>query len=189
MNTDTLFSSKSAEWRTPIDFFSKLNKIFHFTLDPAATPENALCNKFFTVDENGLIQPWYGESAFLNPPYGREIAEWMRKCFDEADIAWMIKEKSTSEEPRSLIVALIPARTDTKWMQQYVYNSNHVYWIYDLEGRLIFENPMVENATSAPFPSRLVFYGTLWEHEIKAVTREFKGTWIRPIRLNTTDNL
>ena len=48
------FSSKSNEWATPQDYFNKLNKEFEFTLDPCATKENAKCDKFYTLEDDGL---------------------------------------------------------------------------------------------------------------------------------------
>lgn len=38
-----LLSSKKMDWCTPVDFFNKLNKKFHFVLDPAATDKTAKC--------------------------------------------------------------------------------------------------------------------------------------------------
>jgi site-specific DNA-methyltransferase (adenine-specific) len=35
-----------------------LDREFSFTLDVAATVENAKCSVFFTRKENGLAQPW-----------------------------------------------------------------------------------------------------------------------------------
>lgn len=60
-----LFSSKTDMWATPQKFFDELDKEFHFTLDPCATPENAKCTRFFTQSENGLIQNWGGENSLL----------------------------------------------------------------------------------------------------------------------------
>lgn len=54
------FSSNTAEWATPQDFFDKLNNEFGFTLDVCATTENAKCDRFFTKSDNGLIQHWGG---------------------------------------------------------------------------------------------------------------------------------
>ena len=39
-----MFSSKNQEWQTPQDFFDKLNGVFHFVLDPAATDANTMCS-------------------------------------------------------------------------------------------------------------------------------------------------
>lgn len=60
MNTEVLFSSKEEKWATPQDFFDKLNDEFHFTLDAAASPDNAKCPVYFTEEQNGLTQSWGG---------------------------------------------------------------------------------------------------------------------------------
>ncbi|WFD12231.1 DNA N-6-adenine-methyltransferase [Tepidibacter hydrothermalis] len=84
MNNDVIFSSKSNEWATPQDLFDKLNEEFKFTLDPCATHENAKCGKYYTIEEDGLKQSWKGEIVFCNPPYGREISQWVEKSYKES---------------------------------------------------------------------------------------------------------
>ena len=79
MLTSGLMSSLSGEWTTPKDLFDELNEEFHFTLDAASSHENALCEKHYTKEEDGLVQPWEG-NVFCNPPYGNEIGKWMRKA-------------------------------------------------------------------------------------------------------------
>ena len=79
MNNELMFSSKTDLWSTPSDFFDKLNDEFHFTLDPCSTHENAKCYKHFTKEENGLLQDWGNEVVFCNPPYGRQIKDWVKK--------------------------------------------------------------------------------------------------------------
>lgn len=74
------FSSKTNEWTTPQSFFNELNKEFKFTLDPCATEENTKCHKYFTTKENGLSKSWDNENVFCNPPYGREIKNWVKKA-------------------------------------------------------------------------------------------------------------
>ena len=71
MNTKVLFSSKEEKWATPQDFFDKLNDEFHFTLDAAASPDNAKCANYFTEEQDGLVQSWGGaysvvQSALLS---------------------------------------------------------------------------------------------------------------------------
>ncbi len=73
-------AAKSSEWETPWKFFRELDREFHFTLDPCATPENAKCERYFTQEQDGLAQSWAGEVVFMNPPYGREIAAWIMKA-------------------------------------------------------------------------------------------------------------
>lgn len=138
-NIETMFSSASDEWATPQDFYDKLNGKFKFTLDPCCSPFNAKCDKYFTPKEDGLVQSWEGETVFMNPPYGRQIKFWIEKAFNE------------SKEPGTIVVALLPARTDTRWFHDYIYKKHE----FDLlKGRLKFGNCK----NSAPFPSMIVIF-------------------------------
>lgn len=137
MVSDTLFSSATVEWATPQDLFDSLDKVYHFTLDVCSTHENAKCEQHYTIEEDGLKQPWIG-SCWMNPPYGREIGVWIKKAYE------------TGLQGHS-VVCLIPARTDTKWWHEYVMQAHTVMFI---KGRLKFggsKNP-------APFPSALVVF-------------------------------
>lgn len=137
-----MLSSVDMTWETPIDFFEKLNQEFHFTLDPCATPETAKCKKFFTKEDDGLIQDWGGESVFCNPPYGTEIKKWVRKCAEEA------KKVGTQ------VVMLIPARTDTVYFHEYIYNKAQIRFV---KGRLKFGGKQAGSG-AAPFPSMVVVF-------------------------------
>lgn len=77
-----LFSSNSVEWETPQELFDSLNEEFHFTLDPCSTDLNAKCHKHFTKEQDGLSQDWSGEIVYCNPPYGREMPKWIKKCYE-----------------------------------------------------------------------------------------------------------
>ena len=72
------FSSKTNEWATPQSFFDGLDKEFNFTLDPCATHDNAKCKKYYTIEDDGLLQDWSKDIVFMNPPYGREIKHWVQ---------------------------------------------------------------------------------------------------------------
>lgn len=134
-----LFSSKSMEWATPREFFRKLDSQFNFTLDPCAKSHNALCSKYFTPDDDGLIQDWSGNKVFVNPPYGRGIGHWVKKSYEEG-----CKEGTT-------VVMLIPARTDTKYWHDYAMKADEIRLI---KGRLKFGG----GKNSAPFPSAVVVF-------------------------------
>lgn len=138
MNTDVHFSSKTDMWSTPQDFFDKLNFKYQFTLDPCSTIENAKCEKYFTVEDDGLKQDWSGHRVFMNPPYGRVIKDWMRKAYEESLRG-------------AVVVCLVPARTDTAWWHEYAMKGN----IEFLRGRLKFGG----KKNSAPFPSAVVVFG------------------------------
>lgn len=75
-----LFTSNTPEWATPQDFYDRLNQEFGFTLDPSCTKENAKCSKFYTEEDDGLIQSWDNEIVFCNPPYGTVIKDWVKKA-------------------------------------------------------------------------------------------------------------
>jgi len=141
MNTKVLFSSENEEWETPIDFYNELNKEFKFNLDPCALPNNAKCEKFFTPNDNGLEQRWEGHQVFCNPPYGKEIGKWVKKCMESVG---------------GTRVALLPARTDTRWFHDYVYGKAEIRFV---KGRLKFG----DSKNSAPFPSMVA----IWRGEVK----------------------
>nr|DAL19017.1 MAG TPA_asm: DNA N-6-adenine-methyltransferase [Caudoviricetes sp.] len=138
MNSDVMFSSKTDLWATPQELFDELDKEFHFELDVCATPENAKCRKFYTKEQDGLAQPWTG-LVWCNPPYGREIGQWVRRAFFAAVAG-------------ATVVMLLPARTDTRWFHEYIYGKAEVRFI---RGRLKFGDAR----NSAPFPSMVVIFG------------------------------
>lgn len=131
---DGMMSSKTPEWATPQAFFDELDKEFHFTLDVCATPENAKCSEYYTEEQDGLSQEWHG-TVWMNPPYGRGIWKWVKKCADYSGGA----------------VMLLPARTDTKWFHDYIYNNPRAE-VRFVKGRLRFNDGKID----APFPSMVV---------------------------------
>lgn len=155
MVSQTLFSSDTGEWATPQDFFDQQNEIHHFTLDAAASHENAKCDMYYTKDglfektvlinsNSGLVGTWgYQDSVWLNPPYGRDIGLWVEKAY------WEYKEYGNK------VVCLLPARSDTRWYHEWCYERRHEgVSIEPLRGRLKFGGAI----NAAPFPSILVVY-------------------------------
>ena len=140
MNTELHFSSEKQNWETPIKFFNKINEEFNFTLDPCCEIKTAKCEKFFTKEIDGLTQCWGGHTVFMNPPYGREQIEWIKKAYNES-----LKENT-------IVVCLIPSRTDTKVWHDIIFPYAEVRF---LKGRLKFGN----SKNAAPFPSALVIFG------------------------------
>jgi len=51
-------------WSTPPEIFNRLDEEFNFTLDAAASQENAKCDKFYTKKDNGLEKSWERESFY-----------------------------------------------------------------------------------------------------------------------------
>ena len=130
------FSSATDDWATPQDFFDALNLEFQFDLDVCASVTNAKCERFFTIDDDGLAQQWVGV-CFMNPPYGRTIGKWMAKAVSE----W---------QAGATVVCLVPARTDTNWWHTYAMQGE----IRFIKGRLKFGG----SKNAAPFPSAVVIF-------------------------------
>lgn len=123
----------SYEWGTPDNPFLGLSMVFGpFDLDPAATPENAKAQKFYTKEDDGLIQPWFG-NVFCNPPYGRGLGKWVKKAFDE-----VVSERCATA------TLLIPASTSTRWFHEYA----HQGWVWFVKGRIKFIMPGKKNGAT-----------------------------------------
>lgn len=90
---------------------------------------------------DGLAQDWGGETVFCNPPYGKAIKDWVKKSSEEA------------RKPDTLVVMLIPARTDTRYFHDYIYQKPNVE-VRFVKGRLKFG----DSGNSAPFPSMVVVF-------------------------------
>jgi phage N-6-adenine-methyltransferase len=132
---DGMFTSNSAEYETPQDFFDELDSEFHFNTDVCATRENAKAAIYFTKEDDGLEKYWNGV-CWMNPPYGRVIGKWIKKAYESA-------------RGGATIVCLVPARTDTAWWHDYCMKGE----IRFIRGRLKFNN-----MDSAPFPSAIVIF-------------------------------
>lgn len=123
MATNNNFNTKTTEettntWLTPPWLIKKLGE---FDLDPCAAPEGRFtdCAKDnYTEADDGLSKPWYGR-VWLNPPYGKEAAPFMQRM---------------SEHRRG--IALVFARTDTRWFHDTVFNS--ALYMFFFKGRIRF---------------------------------------------------
>jgi phage N-6-adenine-methyltransferase len=159
------FSSATSEHATPQVLWDRLNKKFRFTIDVAATAENAKCARFYTKEDSGLLASWAGETVWMNPPYGEpEYPCHKTNCkkkrcrergfcvyeYVPGVIDWV--RKAHEERHEAIIVALLPSRTDAVWFQQYVlpYVTKDSF----LPGRLKFG----DSKNSAPFPSCVVVF-------------------------------
>jgi phage N-6-adenine-methyltransferase len=133
-----VFSKGSDEWETPDYLFNALNEFYEFDCDVAASDTNKKCKKYFSKEEDGLVQNWQGKTCWMNPPYSK-VNFWVKKAHEEA-----LNNATT--------VALLAARTDTRWFHDFVYNKHEIFFI---KGRIKFKGAK----GSAPFPSMIVFFG------------------------------
>jgi phage N-6-adenine-methyltransferase len=138
----TMFSSKTEEWETPQKLYDHLNLQYNFTLDPCATSKTAKCENYYTIEDDGLNKNWEGEIVFMNPPYGRDIKHWIKKAYEEG------------QKPNTMVVCLIPSRTDTKYWHEYCMKAWKINFV---KGRLKFKNDAAAS-NAAPFPSAVVVF-------------------------------
>lgn len=147
----TVASSKEQRWWTPLPLLQRLDREFGFEWDAAAEKGSAVVNRlapharheprYFGPDHpidkfrDALSVDWraeldaYGAAdgpVWLNPPYGRGIRDWMRKCYEES-------RKGLT------IVALMCGRTETRWFHEYVFD--HCDEVRLIDGRLWFLDP------------------------------------------------
>lgn len=126
------------DWRTPRDLFDQLDAEFGFTLDAAASANNALCDRFYTAEDDALVQPWEG-TVFCNPPYVR-IAPWVEKA-------------ATAARQGATVVLLIPASTGTAYWHTWILGRPGVE-IRFIRGRVRFDG----QPYPAPFDSAIVIF-------------------------------
>ena len=136
-------TTQSDEWSTPAGLFDALNDEFQFDLDVAASDDNAKCERYFTVVDNGLWQRWAPARCWMNPPYGSASTRWVRKAADEAARG-------------ALVVGLLPARTDTVWFHEHVLEAGAE--VRFLRGRVAFDLPGIRIRPRAPFPSLIAIW-------------------------------
>lgn len=154
---ETALTSFNEIWTTPPHIIDKLIEIFGvFDLDPCSeTSNNKVRNSKakigYTKQDNGLIKPWFG-TVFVNPPYSREVGQWVKKCYQEY-------QKGNTE----IIIALVASRTDTKWFHDYIAGVADIYFI---KGRLKFG----DGKSPAPFPSMLIVWKSV-EYEKEALEK------------------
>lgn len=146
MNSLLKVDGKKKDWATPWAFIHYLEGLPlgpTLTLDVAASHGTAKAPAYFTEEDDGLAQPWGSHTVWLNPPYGREISEWLMKAVE-------CKSRTNG------IWVLVPARTDTKWFHEWV--LPYAEAVYFIKGRLNFDSNTQVKHKNAPFPSMLILY-------------------------------
>ncbi len=166
-NDRTGVGAGSAEWQTPPELFERLHRRFKFDYDAFASHENALCDTYSTIDgtfvnigghpshsieplmengHDGMRYDWTGRRVFMNPPYSRGFIEQA------------VQKAAGERHNAEIIVALLPASTDTRWFQHYVLPFAHIDW---LPKRVRFINPATgEPGTSPPGGSIIATFKT-----------------------------
>lgn len=130
------------DWATPQALFDRLNAEFGFTVDVCALPDNAKCARFFTPEDDGLQMNWRDEIAWMNPPYGLALRDWMYKAYTE------------SRWNGATVVCLVPSRTDTKWWHEYAEKASERRFV---RGRVAF-SACGGHSNHPPFASAIIIF-------------------------------
>jgi len=151
MNENSLagmMSSERQDWATPPPFLEWIKGHFGFEpdLDAAAAAHNTKAPQYYTEEENGLFQKWFGK-VWVNPPFGSALPSWVDKAILES-----------RRDEVECVFMLIPARTDTKYFHEKI--ARYASYVYFVKGRFEFRfNPELKNPKGcALFPSMLVIF-------------------------------
>lgn len=114
------------EWRTPPWLFRWLHRRFRFQMDMAASLDNALCDLWFTREENALGREWalFAQRGFCNPPYS-DIDPWIDQAIAEMSQGF-------------LTVMLFPSPNGE---ERFAPVFQHATEIIDIVGRFSFLRP------------------------------------------------
>ena len=138
---------REVRWLTPKPIVDALGT---FDLDPCGAPGHQLATTTYLLEDgrDGLVDPWFGR-VWLNPPYGKMAAPFLRKLADYGNGT-----------------ALIFARTETAMFFETVWDRATA--ILFLKGRVTFLDAQgVAAKANSGAPSCLVAYG---EQNARALT-------------------
>src|ERR1035437_8150885 len=156
MNTAFERTVSKDEWLTPKHIIDALAP---FDLDPCASKVQPwrTAEKTFTIDDNGLIQPWKG-FVWMNPPYGTQTQKWFRRLTEHGNG-----------------IALTFARTETRMFFESVWSKASA--IFFIKSRLSFCDTAGNAASnSAVAPSFLIAYGD--EPKIRLAGSSIEGKFL-----------
>ena len=151
MNQDFLSSSKKWDWETPASDFDKINKVFGFRLDAAATKENSKCPEFITPEMDAFTIEWEPSPWFLNPPWGKEYTDLTGRTM----LHWIYRIKEQVLGKHNAGVLLCAARTDTQWWQE---ASSFCDYVLFPDHRIAYEDRLRDKPSQPTFPSCYIIY-------------------------------
>ena len=137
------FSSETDEYYTPREVLDAVaDALGEIDLDPCAEAHgdraNVPAREHYTKKDDGLSKQWKGR-VFMNPPYGREVAEW---------VSSLVNFHKSGDVPEA--IALVASRTDSEWFN--LFNGHSVCFV---DHRLKFSGA----ASGAMFPSAIFYLG------------------------------
>lgn len=158
---------KHTEYYTPPRILDPVKDYFGaIDLDPAtsrANPTGALHYYVGGEYENGLLRTWNiyqngGTAVFVNPPYGRELKQWVRKLSLEAH-----GDPDADKNPPEIIALLPGQRFEQLYWQEDVFNPNLTAFCM-VRKRLSFLDEHGMPIKGNPYGSFVYLYNGNWEH-------------------------
>lgn len=136
-------------YETPRPLFAALDAIFHFTVDAAASPRNALLTRYWSPAVSGLVADWAGERVFVNPPYS-DIGAWTRRAATGRDY--------------EQVVMLLPSFTGSEWFHRDVLPTASGVWFLRKRVRFTVNGrPPLNPRTGAPSGPRFASIVVTWQ--------------------------
>jgi phage N-6-adenine-methyltransferase len=140
------FGTGENEWYTPSEYIEMAREVMgHFDLDPASSSlanKHVKARRFYTVENDGLTQDWWGK-VWLNPPYAQPlIAQFIDRlveCVEAGDVTEAI--------------LLTHNYTDTSWFHR---AAAPVQLICFTRGRIGFLD--AQGNAAAPTQGQAFFY-------------------------------
>ena len=140
-------NSGEFEWYTPIDYIEAAKLTMGtIDLDPAscdAANETIKAKTYYTEEQDGLIQPWFG-NVWLNPPYSQPLVSQFCDLLVDNYLKDNIKQACV----------LVNNATETKFYQNML---NHCSAVCFIKGRVKFVDKNGESKGS-PLQGQTVLY-------------------------------
>lgn len=149
------------EWYTPGRYIEAARAVLGcIDLDPASSAianQTVQAKRFYTIEDDGLTQPWYG-NLWMNPPYSQPaIAQFMAKLVAE------VRQGTVAQA-----VCLVNNSSDTSWFQSTFAAADAACFA---RGRITFVRPDGTSGAS-PLQGQAFFY---FGPNVDAFTETFRS--------------
>lgn len=134
-------------WQTPKNLFRVFSKeVGGFNIDAFASDNNHLCCKYFTVEDDGIMQKWHG-NVWCNPPYSRG---WPDEVIAKANLEVNIAKRA------QCVYVLLNTAVDTAWFHNAYTLASEIHLF---RGRIRFElPPEYSNPDSPRYTNALIIF-------------------------------